>query len=81
MASTLPPPTFKYCIGNRSATNRDQSPTHYDCRRCPNDVLRLCSHRKSGITRRLSGTVADCLKTMCEPGLTGAETSQQKKMH
>ena len=64
---------FKYCIGNRSLTNReswtsfnfpDQSPSLYDCRRCPNDFTRICSHRKSGITRRLSGTVADCLKTV-----------------
>ena len=44
-------------------------PSLYDCRRCPNDFPRICSHRKSGITRRLSGTVADCLKTLCEPGL------------
>ena len=62
---------FKYCIGNRSPTNReswtsfnfpDQSPSLYDCRRCPNDFPRISSHRKSGITRRLPGTVADCLK-------------------
>ena len=57
---------FKHCIGNRSPTNReswtsfnfpDQSPTLYDCRRCPYDFLRLAYTQKIG---NHSATVGDC---------------------
>ena len=46
---------------------------------CPMKSLKpgshtIVVHTQSGITQRLSGTVADCLRTLCEPGLTLSDT-------
>ena len=51
---------WRLCGGKSGKLNQ------FQLSRCPDDFLLLCSHRKSGITRRLSWTLQTVRSRLCE---------------